>query len=260
MYSKMLIKNGQIITPEGILNKANVFIADGKITTITEDALDVADCKIVDATGVYLAPGFIDIHVHGGNGSDTMDGTAEDILNITAFHAEGGTTSMLPTTASDSLERLLGAICAVREAKSGDNAGARILGIHLEGPYFNLTKKGCHKESEVRNPTPEEYHKILEHDDIVKSMTLAPEIPDAMRLIEELAKRNIVASCGHSEASFTQMLDAVNAGIKHVTHLYCAMSGIIREGANRQGGVVESTLLIDEITAEVIADGKHLPP
>ena len=120
-----------------------------------------ADGKIVDATGLYVSPGFIDIHVHGGRGSDTIDGTIEDILNITTFHAHGGTTSMLPTTASDSLERLLGAICAVREAKSKGNVGARILGVHLEGPYFNLNKKGCHKASEVRNPNPEEYEKIL---------------------------------------------------------------------------------------------------
>jgi len=256
----MLIKNGQVITPQGILNKAAIFIADGKIAEITEDDFNVADCKIVDATGLYVSPGLIDIHVHGGNGSDTMDGTVEDILNITTFHARGGTTSMLPTTASDSLKRLLGAICSAREAKSKGNTGARILGIHLEGPYFNLNKKGCHKESEVRNPIPEEYEKILEHDDVVKSMTLAPEIPGAMQLIEELAKHNVVASCGHSEANFTQMLNAVKAGLKHVTHLYCAMSGIIREGANRQGGVVESTLLMDDITTEVIADGKHLPP
>jgi len=260
MSQKMLIKNGQVITLQGILNKATIFIADGKIAKIAEDNFDVANCKIVDATGLYVSPGFIDIHVHGGNGSDTMDGTVEDIHNIAIFHAHGGTTSMLPTTASDSLERLLGAICSVREAKSKGNAGVRILGVHLEGPYFNLNKKGCHKESEVRNPKPEEYKKILEHDDIVKSMTLAPEIPGAMQLIEELAKHNVVASCGHSEAGFTQMLDAVKSGLKHATHLYCAMSGIIREGAKRQGGVVESTLLIDDVTTEVIADGKHLPP
>lgn len=260
MSPKMLIKNGKIITPQGILNKATVFIADGRIAKIQEDEFEVEDCQIVDANGLYVSPGFIDIHVHGGNGADTMDGTVEDILSITTFHAHGGTTSMLPTTASDSLERFLEAICAVREAKSKGNVGARILGIHLEGPYFNLSKKGCHKASEVRNPKPEEYKKILAHDDIVKSMTLAPEIPGATQLIEELAKHNVVPSCGHSEASFTQMLDAVKAGIKHVTHLYCAMSGIIRQGANRQGGVVESTLLMDAITTEVIADGKHLPP
>jgi len=260
MSTKMLIKNGKVIMPQGILNKATLFIADGRIAKIEEDEFEVADCKIVDAAGLYVSPGFIDIHVHGGNGSDTMDGTVEDILNITTFHAGGGTTSMLPSTASDSLERTLKAICAVREAKSKGNVGAQILGVHLEGPYFNLSKKGCHKASEVRNPNPAEYEKILEHDDMVKSMTLAPEIPGAKQLIEELAKRNVVASCGHSEANFTQMLDAVKVGIKHTTHLYCAMSGIIREGANRQGGVVESTLLMDDISTEVIADGKHLPP
>ncbi|HIE26530.1 TPA: N-acetylglucosamine-6-phosphate deacetylase, partial [Candidatus Poribacteria bacterium] len=123
----------------------------------------------------------------------------------------------------------------------------------------NLSKKGCHLERFVRNPEPEEYRQLLEHDDMICSMTIAPEIPGALQLIEELTEHGIIASCGHSEASYTQMAEAVSRGAKHTTHLYCAMSSIIREGANRQGGVVESALLMDELTTEVIADGKHLP-
>lgn len=258
--SKILIKNGQVITPHGIISKMNVLVADGVIADIRSHDFDSEGCEIIDASGLYVSPGFIDLHVHGGKGSDTMDGTVEDILNITRYHAGGGTTSMLPTTASDSLERLLNVIEAAREAKSRTGVGARILGLHLEGPYFNLNKKGCHLESAVRNPQPEEYRQLLEHDDMICSMTLAPEIPGAAQLIEELTEHSIVASCGHSEASFTQMVEAVKWGVKHTTHLYCAMSGIIRDGANRQGGVVESSLLMDELTTEVIADGKHLPP
>ena len=259
--SRIVIKNGRIITLQEILDGATVIVDNGLIVQVTQqDEFDAEKSEIIDATGLYVSPGFIDIHVHGGNGSDTMDGTVEDILNITSFHSKGGTTSMLPTTASDSLERLIGAIEAAREAKSTRGVGARILGLHLEGPYFNLNKKGCHLERFVRNPEPEEYQQLLEHDDMIRSMTLAPEIPGAMQLIKELTKHGIVASCGHSEASYTQMVEAVSQGVRHTTHLYCAMSSIIREGANRQGGVVESALLIDELTTEVIADGKHLPP
>jgi len=259
--SRIVIKNGRIITLQEILDGATVIVDNGLIVQVTQqDEFDAEKSEIIDATGLYVSPGFIDIHVHGGNGSDTMDGTVEDILNITSFHSKGGTTSMLPTTASDSLERLIGAIEAAREAQSKKGVGARILGLHLEGPYFNLSKKGCHMERFVRNPEPEEYRQLLEHDDMICSMTLAPEIPGAVQLIEELTKHGIVASCGHSEASYTQMVEAVSQGVRHTTHLYCAMSSIIREGANRQGGVVESALLIDELTTEVIADGKHLPP
>lgn len=258
--SRIVIKNGRIITPQEILEGAAIVVENGLIAQIVPNDFDSGECEVIDATGLYVSPGFIDIHVHGGNGSDTMDGTVEDILNITSFHSKGGTTSMLPTTASDSLERLICAIEAAREAKSTKDVGARILGLHLEGPYFNLSKKGCHLERFVRNPEPEEYQQLLEHDDMICSMTLAPEIPGAVQLIEELTKHGIVASCGHSEASYTQMVEAVSQGIKHTTHLYCAMSGIIREGAKRQGGIVESSLLMDELTTEVIADGKHLPP
>jgi len=260
MPKKISIKNGRVITSQGILDGATVVVEDELITQIVPNDVDVKEAEVIDATGLYVSPGFIDIHVHGGNGSDTMDGTVEDILNITTFHSGGGTTSMLPTTASDSLERLIGAIEAARVAKSKQGVGTRILGLHLEGPYFNLSKKGCHLERFVRNPEPTEYRQLLEHDDMIRSMTLAPEIPGAMQLIKELTQHGIIASCGHSEASYTQMVEAVSQGVKHITHLYCAMSSIIREGAKRQGGIVEAALLMDELTTEVIADGKHLPP
>jgi N-acetylglucosamine-6-phosphate deacetylase len=258
--SRIVINNGRVIIPQDILESATVVVENGLIAQIAPNDFDVGEGEIIDATGLYVSPGFIDIHVHGGNGSDAMDGTVEDILNIANFHLGGGTTAMFLTTASDSLERLIVAIGAVREAKSKKAVGARILGLHLEGPYFNLSKKGCHMERFVRNPEPEEYRQLLEHDDIIRSMTLAPEIPGAMQLIKELNEHGIVASCGHSEASYTQMIEAVSQGVRHTTHLYCAMSSIIREGANRQGGVVESALVMDELTTEVIADGKHLPP
>ncbi|HIE28155.1 TPA: N-acetylglucosamine-6-phosphate deacetylase, partial [Candidatus Poribacteria bacterium] len=164
--SRIVIKNGRVITPDGVLDGADVVIDNGLIVQIG-GKIDAEEGEVIDATGLYVSPGFIDIHVHGGNGSDTMDGTVEDILNITRFHAGGGTTSILPTTASDSLERLITAIEAAREAKSVKGVGARILGLHLEGPYFNLSKKGCHLERFVRNPEPEEYRQLLEHDDMI---------------------------------------------------------------------------------------------
>ncbi|MBM4049593.1 MAG: N-acetylglucosamine-6-phosphate deacetylase [Planctomycetes bacterium] len=148
----------------------------------------------------------------------------------------------------------------VRRARLGPPVGSRVLGAHVEGPYFALAKKGCHLASQVRNPSPAEYDQLLARAEDIRSMTLAPEIPGASELIAALKQHGIVASCGHSDATYAEVLKAIQLGASHVTHMFCAMSSIVRTGAHRQGGLVEATLLRDELTTEVIADGKHLPP
>jgi N-acetylglucosamine-6-phosphate deacetylase len=139
-------------------------------------------------------------------------------------------------------------------------AGSLLLGAHIEGPYFAQAKRGCHLSRFVRDPEPREYERLLEYAGDISSMTLAPELPGAERLVRALAERGILVSLGHSEASFDQVRAAVGWGARHVTHLYCAMSTITRHGPHRQGGLVEAALTSDELSAEVIADGKHLPP
>ena len=250
------------MTPQGITEDGSVLVEGAKIKSIgkTGDVEFPEDGQVVNAAGKWVLPGFIDLHCHGAKGCDTMDGTLSDIETIARYHAGGGTTAFLPTTASSSIEAILQALEAVREARSVGVEGAAVLGAHLEGPFFAHAKRGCHLPVYVRNPRSVEYDRMLEYADDIVSMTLAPELDGAEALIKALVGNNIVASIGHSEATYSQVIKAVDWGASHVTHMYCAMSSIVKNGPARTIGVVETTLLLDELTTEVIADGKHLPP
>ncbi|HCK16379.1 TPA: N-acetylglucosamine-6-phosphate deacetylase [Candidatus Poribacteria bacterium] len=257
MGSRLLITGGNIITPRKILEDHSIVIENNKIAGIIPSKITIDNCQSISADGLYVSPGFIDLHVHGGNGSDFMDATVEDIREIIRYHTQGGTTGLLATTASESHLNIMDAIQALDQAHP--ITGAKLLGIHIEGPYFNYDKRGCHLATAIRDPQPEDYLPMLEATDLIRLMTLAPEIDGADQLIAELSHRGIVASCGHTNASYRQIQKACELGLQHSTHLYCAMSGVIKNGPQREGGVIESTLLMDHLTTEVIADGQHLP-
>ena len=257
MGSRLLITGGNIITPRKILGGHSIVIENDKIAGIIPSKITIDNCQSISADGLYVSPGFIDLHVHGGNGSDFMDATVEDIREIIRYHTQGGTTGLLATTASESHLNIMDAIQALDQAHP--ITGAKLLGIHIEGPYFNYDKRGCHLATAIRDPQPEDYLPMLEATDLIRLMTLAPEIDGADQLIAELSHRGIVASCGHTNASYRQIQKACELGLQHSTHLYCAMSGVIKNGPQREGGVIESTLLMDHLTTEVIADGQHLP-
>ena len=257
MGSRLLITGGNIITPRKILGGHSIVIENDKIAGIIPSKITIDNCQSISADGLYVSPGFIDLHVHGGNGSDFMDATVEDIREIIRYHTQRGTTGLLATTASESHLNIMDAIQALDQAHP--ITGAKLLGIHIEGPYFNYDKRGCHLATAIRDPQPEDYLPMLEATDLIRLMTLAPEIDGADQLIAELSHRGIVASCGHTNASYRQIQKACELGLQHSTHLYCAMSGVIKNGPQREGGVIESTLLMDHLTTEVIADGQHLP-
>jgi len=256
------IKNGKVMTPQGVIENGSILMEGTKIKAVGKaDDINLAgEGGIIDAGGKWVLPGFVDIHCHGGMGCDTMDGTVSDIETIAKYHAGGGTTAFLPTTASSSPEAILRALEAVKEARSAGVDGAAIIGAHLEGPFFAYAKRGCHLPIYVRNPRPAEYNRMMEYADDIASMTLSPEIDGAEGLIKTLVDNDIMASIGHSDATYSQILKAIEWGARHVTHMYCAMSTIVKAGPARIIGVVETTLLLDELTTEVIADGKHLPP
>ncbi|MFC1713795.1 N-acetylglucosamine-6-phosphate deacetylase [Candidatus Poribacteria bacterium] len=256
------IRNGKIMTPEGVIENGSIRIEGKNIAAVGKvgDVELPEGAEVMDVAGKWVLPGFIDIHCHGAKGCDTMDGTLSDIETIAKYHAGGGTTAFLPTTASSSPEAILQALEAVREARRSGVDGAAVIGAHLEGPFFAYAKRGCHLPIYVRNPRPAEYDRMLEYADDIVSMTLAPEIDGAEALIKALVDNGIVVSLGHSDATYSQILEAIEWGASHVTHMYCAMSTIVKSGPARIIGMVESTLLLDELTTEVIADGKHLPP
>ncbi len=212
-----------------------------------------------DAGGCFVAPGFIDMHLHGGGGADVMDGTAEAFRTVARAHARLGSTAIVPTTLTSSMDDLLLAIDSFEEALASPTGGASLLGLHLEGPYLAESQRGIQDARYLKNPDPAEYHKILDRSPHIIRVSCAPELPGALEFGRELKRRGVLASIGHTDATYCQVAAAVAAGYSHVTHLYSGMSGVRRVNCYRVAGVIESALLMDELTVEVIADGRHLP-
>lgn len=258
--------NGTLITASGPVADGMVVARGGRIAYAgPRREAEIPDgAGRIDAGGLFIAPGFIDIHVHGGEGSDFMDGTPGDVETVFRYHLTHGTTALCPTTATAPLEEILHALDAIAAYRAGGGAWGHALGAHIEGPYLTMTKRGCHLPEHVRNPAPEEWRRILERGP-VSSMTLAPELPGARALIEELHRQGANASAGHSEALFHEMREAADWGVTHVTHLYCAMTDAMnnrwRGTPNpRSGGMVEAVYLDERLSSELITDGKHLSP
>jgi len=172
-----------------------------------------------DVKGAYIAPGFIDMHLHGGGGADVMDGTPEAFATIAEIHAKGGATSIVPSTVTSSTEDLKQAIIAFEEALRMKNEGSRLLGLHLEGPYFAASQKGAQDIRFIKNPVREEYLNILDSSSSIIRVSAAPELPGGLELGRELRRRGILASIGHTDASYDEVLLAIEAGYSHITQL-----------------------------------------
>ena len=254
--------NGTIVTDSGVIPDGMVLVQGDRIDYVGARREVPAGAEVIDARGLYIAPGFVDIHIHGGAGSDFMDATAPDIEAVFRYHAAHGTTSLCPTTATASLGEILTALEALEQYRNGPQTFGRALGAHIEGPYLAMTKRGCHLPEFVRNPEEREWKQILERGPIA-SMTLAPELPGARTLVEELHRAGANANAGHSEALYQEVEEAADWGVRHVTHLYCAMTDAMnnrwRGTPNpRSGGIVEAVYLDDRLSSELITDGKHL--
>ena len=258
----LVLENGYVITPYRMIKNGVVVIENGKIRSVGgKDEVEIpANSWRIDVKGNIVAPGFIDIHVHGGGGADTMDATYEALNTISITHAQGGTTALIPATVSAPLENMVNAINAVREAMSKGVEGAKILGIHIEGPYISVEQKGAHDERFIRSPSKEEVEELLKHLDVIRIITAAPEIKGGLEFGRTMSSKGVLMSIGHSNATIYDVLKAVEAGYKHVTHIYSGCSIVRRIRAYRYPGVVEAAYLIDDLTVEMIADGKHLPP
>ena len=217
-----------------------------------------AGARVVEGRGLAAVPGFIDLHVHGGAGADFMDAT-EDAFRVSAeFHAAGGTTSYLPSTATESPEAILACVDMAARCREQEIGGVDILGVHVEGPYMAPKKHGCHDPGFVRLPSREENRAFLDRAPIIKRITLAPELPGVPEFIAEAAKAGIIPSGGHSDATIDETSAAVDRGMSMITHLYSAMSTIVKRGPFRVPGMLEAALLDDRIATELIADLKHV--
>jgi N-acetylglucosamine-6-phosphate deacetylase len=258
----VVIINGRVIAPHNVLEQHCVVIENGKIKQVAPQSqvLWPEDAQVIDAKGGFVASGFVDMHVHGALGRDTMDGTVEALAQIVKFHAAGGTTAMTPTTTTHTTEKISAALQAVSEAMGHDFGGAQIVGAHVEGPYISRERAGAQPPQFIREPDPAEYVPWLDREGLITEMTLAPEAPGALELIDALLEREILPSGGHTAARFEDVKKAVDRGLCHATHLFNAMSSVVKSGPFRFPGALEVFLADERVMVEVIADGKHVHP
>lgn len=247
-----MFKNATVYVDGQGLKKCTVTFDD----TIKSIAKKGKGEEIVLPDNAIVLPGFIDQHVHGAGGSDGMDGTVEDISIIANTLAKEGTTSFLVTTMTQSKENILKAMHAVKEYREADKKdGARVVGIHLEGPFIAAAHKGAQPLEYVAAPDVsvfDEYNQAS--GNAIKIVSLAPEIEGADTLIKHLTQNGVVASIGHTGAKYKDVENAVSVGAKNVTHTYNAQSAL----HHREIGVVGSAMLINELNCELIADTIHV--
>lgn len=256
---RLKIFNARIITPNRIIPQGTVLVSDGVISAVSEGNLVAADALEIDAKGKYVAPGFIDIHVHGGGGHDFMDGSETAFLKIAETHVKYGTTSMLPTTLTSEKEGLFETLTRYEEANRNNKNGSQFLGMHLEGPYFAMNQRGAQDPRYIRDPDPDEYKAVIAHSSSIRRWSAAPELKGAIEFGRYLRQHGIIAAVAHTDAVYEEVIDAFDNGYTLATHLYSGMSGVTRKNAFRYAGVIESAFIIDEMDVEIIADGVHLP-
>ncbi len=254
----LIISGPQVVTEKGILNDASVVIQHGMISAINSKP-DLSKKAYHFPANYYLVPGFIDLHIHGANGSDVMDGNQEALATISKALAAEGTTSFLATTMTADTKEIEKVLRNVRDfARQQNNfTGAKILGVHLEGPFLSPKKVGAQRADKILMPNIE----YIQHwqtisDNIIKLVTLAPELPNSQEFIRYLKQKNIIAAIGHTDATYAETVAAIAAGCSHATHLFNAMRGIHQ----REPGAVTAALLSDAVMGELIVDGVHLHP
>ena len=265
--STVIFHNGTVILPDRTLANGVVVCRGERIRAVGRRGRTAMppDATLVDARKGFISPGFVEIHTHGGDGADFMDGTPEAVRTVNRAHARHGTTSILPTTTVGSraqIEALLDASKTVRD-EWRINDGARVRGVHLYGPYFAKEKLGAHPLHGYRAPKPAEFRSFFDAG-MIRVATCAAELPGAEAFYREARRRGYLVTCGHSNASWTEMERGYRAGMRHVDHFWCAMSSIQslieRFGTPMQGSMEQFVLAREEMSTEVIADGYHLAP
>lgn len=260
MKQYLKIINAQIITPYRVIKEGTVIVENGKIVSAGSSNIEVPGGAVhIDAKGKYLAPGFIDMHVHGGGGHDFMDGSEEAFLAIAETHARYGTTSLFPTTLTSEKKNLLNTLDIYDKANVKNKKGAQFMGMHLEGPYFSINQKGAQDPKYIRDPDPAEYTEVIAYSNSIKRWSAAPELKGAIPFGQYVRSKGILPAIAHTDAVYEDVIDAFENGYTLATHFYSSMSGVSRRNCFRFAGVIESAYLIDEMDVEIIADGVHLP-
>ncbi|WP_300359461.1 N-acetylglucosamine-6-phosphate deacetylase [Fusobacterium sp.] len=256
---ELLLKNAKIVLKDKII-EGDILAVDGIIKNISEknsNEVCSPETKSIDLNGKYVVPGFIDVHIHGSNGADAMDGTVEALKTISSYVATKGTTKFLATTLTSSKEELINVLKIAGELQNKELDGATIFGVHMEGPYFDIEYKGAQNEKYMKPAAEKEIKEYLDvKPGLVKLMSLSPHNEESIETIKFLRENDVIVSVGHSAAKFNDVMKAIDAGLSHSTHTFNGMRGI----NHREPGVAGAALISDKINAEVIFDKIHIHP
>jgi N-acetylglucosamine-6-phosphate deacetylase len=256
LLPSLLFTHAQLMTPTARIERGWLLVRDGQIAALGRgDAPEDIEAETIDAAGRILLPGFIDLHVHGGAGSEAMDGSTEALCTMAQFFARHGVTSFLATTWTDSRERIQAALETIALAVGRQPNGATLLGAHVEGPYLNPDRCGAQSTTYIRRAPHDEATAFL-NTGVIRLMALAPEFPENHWLIRECVRRGITVSAAHTAALYQDMQTAVAMGLTHATHTANAMTGL----HHREPGTLGAVLTMPEINAELIADNIHVHP
>ena len=251
------IINGKIFTPQGWLDEGSVLMRDNKILEVTNCDLALIGANLIDAKGMYIVPGFVCMHAHGGGGHDFTECTEEAFRTAVKAHQKHGATSIFPTLSSSPFSEIRKAVSICEKLMKEKDSP--VLGLHVEGPYLNPKMAGGQFSGKVKNPDKEEYTSLLDETNCIKRWDSSPELPGALEFAGYLRSKGIVAAISHTEAEYDGIKAAYEAGYTHAAHFYNAMPGFHKRREYKYEGTVESVYLTDGMSVEVIADGIHLP-
>jgi len=250
-----IVIKGNVLTPREQIGGGSVVVEDGRIAEVSEGKAPQG--RVLDFEDCYVVPGFVDIHVHGGAGEDVMDASDGGLDRLSLFLAAGGVTSFLATTYTDSQERTLKAVREIGEAAKRGTRGARLLGLHMEGPYISMERSGAQNRAHIRLPALDELGQAsLEAGGSLRMVTLAPEVDGALEAVRWLASRGIVPAAGHTDATYDEARAGIEDGIRHASHLFNGMRSL----HHREPGLVGAALDDERVTVELIADCYHIHP
>ena len=252
------ITNCRILTPAGWLEGGSILVEDNKIKEVLTSAAPVAGAEVVDAKNCIAAPGGIEMHVHGGGGRDFMEGTEEAFRVAVNAHLQNGTTAIFPTLSSSTVP-MIEAACETCDKMMAE-PDSPVLGLHLEGPYFNPKQAGAQIPEWIKAPVKDEYAPLLDKYKCLKRWDEAPELPGSIEFIECCKEHGVLPSIGHTRATYEDVHRANKAGMTHATHFYNAMPVVYKNREFKVAGTVESIFAEQNMTVEMIADGIHVPP
>jgi len=258
--NKLALFTKRVITPERVIPQGVVLIEEKMILEVAsrfELHVDDREFEVIHCESSTLVPGFIDIHVHGGAGRDVMEGSREAIQAISRFLASHGTTAYMATTVTASPFSIWQTVENLGKLIEEETGGARVLGLHLEGPFISEKKRGVHLPEFIRSPSIPTLDEIIKwSNNQIKVITMAPETPGGLEFIQHAKSKGIVVSMGHSNATFNEAKSGIEAGATNATHVFNAM----RELNHREPGILGAVLGDDRVWAELIADGVHVDP